>query len=686
MDPARSHALADRAESTVRSLASPFPQQQELSIMAEEMARLGDLDRAERLTLVLSEPYVRALTFGRIASAAPGDGDANRIRRFLDQAEALLGSITDPGIRARGLALIAKAAADVGAPERTAVLAMEAATAARSMIEPEDRVSVLTWAADALASAGQRDQASGLVAEAEAISWSIDEEAPRSSALRNLAMAVAQGGNVDRAAEIVESIPAPDTKTNALVDLARDTAAAGKVDRAETLARTIGDSHWRIQTLAIVAAARIRFGQLAEATLLANEVETTARRIANADTQAESSVVLSDALIQTNDRHRAALLAAQAATYAQLITLPMRRTPLLAKAAAAMVLAGDHERALTLVESAEDPERPPLISAVTQAMVRAGEVEHAETLVASITGPYAQIQAIARLAKDLADAGRSARASVLFETAEAAMRSIDQPRQLEDLRSCLAAAMAHVGELDQAETTARAIQNPFTHVEALVPIAEAATSMCGSIRTLAGSGRTRSYSWRDWRCRTLTGWMTKTGSAGPARTLSRSSRPALSRSMAHGATSSRTRPGHRSRRTFPPAGPARAPVLDATRLMELPSPDPWSYRRAAGLTTRRCYARDPPSGYAFAVRTGCRRSTSTSAERPRFSHNASRGRSIRSCRRARAPVRLGLRLNVSFDQVPAVALQMIREQIAEPNGWAERRRRRQSASSGEIGA
>lgn len=466
-------AFADRAETLARSLSHPFPQLQELSLIAEAMARVGELDRAERLGGLIPEPRERTLLLTRIARAAADIGNPGRARSFIDQAHALSADVADPRSRAQALAVIARTAADFDNAEHTYALSVTAATAARTLFTPEEQIPILTWAAEAFTLAGHLDQATALVDEAESLAMSIKEENSRLSALLTVASAAA-ARDIDRAEAIVDQTGSVEAKQRALTDLVRAAASAGNVARAEALARSVLEPYMRVQMLLLVADELTLTGDLDAATALAYEIETVARAIVNAESRAESLIALTTAMTEANDLDRAAICATQAEAHARLIDWPVTRTYVLATLARAMIRIGAHDRATMLAESIEDQqERAKLTSVVATELNRSGRSDRAEELTLSLADAHLIVETLTALAKELASAGEHLdRARGLVRKAEAIVHTIEQPHQLAKAQSYLAAALAHNGELDDAQTLAHAIQVPSAKVSALVAVAE----------------------------------------------------------------------------------------------------------------------------------------------------------------------------------------------------------------------
>jgi hypothetical protein len=219
--------------------------------------------------------------------------------------------------------------------------------------------------------------------------------------------------------------------------LASALAKAGQWDRAERVAGSITES-WR-RPWALSAIAHARVNALAEAGQW-DRAERVARSITNPSDQIDALLTLARALADI-DRDRALTLAADAEQAARRITTGPNVQVRALLTLARTLFGIDRDRALTVAADAEQAARstprnyypgagPALLTVVATALAEAGQWDHAERVARSITDPADQAEALAMVAKALADIDLD-RALTLAAGAEQAARSItDYSRQL----------------------------------------------------------------------------------------------------------------------------------------------------------------------------------------------------------------------------------------------------------------
>ncbi len=129
-----------------------------------------------------------------------------------------------------------------------------------------------------------------------------------------------------------------------------------------------------------------------------------------------------------------------------------------------------------------------------------GQHIRAEALAASITDPDRQAQALAEVARTLAEAGQHEQAAAMASQAETVARSITDPDRQARALTEVAGALAEAGQHEQAETVARSITDPGWQARALAAVAGA----------LAGAGQheqagtvARSITDPGWQARAL---------------------------------------------------------------------------------------------------------------------------------------------------------------------------------------
>jgi tetratricopeptide (TPR) repeat protein len=178
---------------------------------------------------------------------------------------------------------------------------------------------------------------------------------------------------------------------------------------------------------------------------------------------------------------------------AESIPHPWTRADALARVAAALARAGQHEQAIATVRQAEgviqsipdpDPQRGVgVLAQLASALARAGQheqaiatVRQAEGVIQSIPDPGYRADVLAQLAAALARAGQHEQAIAVAEHAEAVTRSIADPKQnglLGVTQARITEALARAGQHERAAEVARTIPDPQELAHALADVVEA---------------------------------------------------------------------------------------------------------------------------------------------------------------------------------------------------------------------
>jgi tetratricopeptide (TPR) repeat protein len=251
----------------------------------------------------------------------------------------------------------------------------------------------------------------------------------------------------------------------------------GQVAHAEALATSIADPRLQAEALAGMARALARTGQHQQAAAVAQQAETATRSITFYGAQARALVAAAGALARTGQQQ-------QAEAAALSIVEPndgnlYKQAEALAAAAGALAEAGQHRQAAAVAGRAEAVARSigiPLgqalgLVAAAGALARTGQQQQAEAVASSCSTPYGQM-ALAAVAEGLADAGQHSQAAAVARRAEAAARSITDPRHQAEALLAAARALARTGQHELAETAARSVTHPLTQVLALAAVAE----------------------------------------------------------------------------------------------------------------------------------------------------------------------------------------------------------------------
>lgn len=495
------------------SMSSPNGRVQAWISIADALAAAGELesaadflDRAERFARSQTDTRHQAETLGTVAAALATAGDLGR-------AEQIAHSITSFEHRARVLASIADANAEAGELARAANVLEDAEQIARSATDPDQHVRAWIFLSDAMAAVGDLDLAADFLYRAEQIAISIAHPMHRSNTLVSVVRAVATTGFLSRAEQMVRSIPDPGRQVEALGAIAAAAAVAGEVDLAarvlddaEQTSHSITTGLWasykREGPLAEVVETVAGVGELHRANGLLDRVEEIARSITDHPFQAQAlgsvaiAVAKAGELVRakriarsiTNTNERARVLVSMASVVAAAgeldhaertagsiaRTKPNRRAEAFGAVAAEAAMAGELDRALCLLDRAEEAARtrtpswlpPGAWGAVAAAAATAGEPDRAEEIVRSIGDPDERTRAWISVAGAMVKAG-------FLDRAERVAYSIVDPRQQAELLASVADALATAGELDHAERIARSIVDPDHQAQAWISIADA---------------------------------------------------------------------------------------------------------------------------------------------------------------------------------------------------------------------
>ncbi|MFC9159331.1 trypsin-like peptidase domain-containing protein [Streptomyces fungicidicus] len=352
-DPALARDLLTKAEAMAEVITGD--RSPALTLLAEAIARTGDLPRARALATSLPSPYERSQALTTLAAAIARGGDP-------DNAIDLVSFVPLPAFRARALSITAEAIAAHGD---------------------------VRWAVD-------------LTEEAEALLSDI--HAPISPASGT------QGGPVDgppdRAAQDKaardEATENKDTQSGgrrgqterAVIAVARAYAVCGD-PRAEDAARTIDGRFRHVQALVTIAGAALDRGDTARARALAEEAEARARTGEPAATT-RTLVALAEAVEDPAHAETLARAIPQADVRARVVTDLVRR-----------IAAQDPDMAVSLARSALSGEaRERALTAVAEALAAQGDADRAEHLALSLS-KTTQLKALTAIATELKDRATS---------------------------------------------------------------------------------------------------------------------------------------------------------------------------------------------------------------------------------------------------------------------------------------
>ncbi len=481
-------------------------------------ALLGQPVRALALARSIADPGTRVEAMIALSEQQiPADD-------IIGEAEAIARGIRLSPERLNALVSVAKAAARAGRLEHGVALANE-------VPDPRRQALTLVGVVEAAARAGDTRGAAEVAA-------AIADRRGRFSAQRAVARAAAAAGDVEFGVALARAVDDPKRQGDVLREVAEAAARGGHVDEADRVARDIPDAKQRMWTLAAIAKTLAQNGNPAVAAALASDAAAVAAEAA------ESRVVV---YATTANLWRGDLDAA--AEVARRIFFPAERADALVEVAAAMALAGDLDRARTVVADAEAAARAVdrtgqqarTLVRVVHAAALVGDTEHARRLAGDAwalartpdCGEWDQLVVSAELVADgrwpdllpsIADPGERDRVSAEAVEVATAAGHLDRAATLAggvtdpELRArtitVVARAVARAGDLDRAtelanaaETTARTLTLSRRWALALADAADAVVLAGDPDRAadLASTAETFARATVDprWRAQTL---------------------------------------------------------------------------------------------------------------------------------------------------------------------------------------
>ncbi len=402
---------------------------------------------------------MRIRTLGASAEVLALNGDIDGAAEAMDRALRIAHGTTGPRERIRSLIAVAEGMAVVCPVD-------QALRAANAIGRTEDRIGALGSVAGALARAGRPGRA---------VLASVDDGDLSPTGLRALAGALVMAGDVDRAVTVAGRDPDPSWGWDAFV---RSLIRAGRLDQARATARfLVTDRLRRGIALLLVAEALAESRRGAEALEVAEHIAEPSDR----------SRALRAAALAMDDPDRAAELLHRAQTVARAITYPNAPQGELRALALAWAERGELDRALAAVDAIEgngwrgaarvalarllvqlgrsdqaaevldgvpapaDPDSD-LPADVAATLAQAGRLDRAVALARAITDRFRREQALARVARSMAEAGHAVRAGEVLDEAAAAALAVhgaDDMRHIYGLVE-LADAMVHAGRRERA--------------------------------------------------------------------------------------------------------------------------------------------------------------------------------------------------------------------------------------------
>jgi tetratricopeptide (TPR) repeat protein len=240
----RAVQVVGEAERVARSVTDPAGRDSALFVVARALARLG---QAEWATAVARSITTRAGGRSRWFAPPPDhqfppppaqSSALSLVAEILAQvgelgrAESVARSIATPDKQADGLAAVAQALAQAGEIER-------AEAVARSITTPSEQAKALTAVAQALAETGQAERAEQIAGQADTLHNSVWTPSDDVSALIEVAKALVQAGQAERAEAVARSITTPHRQAEALTAVAQAWARAEESEQARRVAAAV---------------------------------------------------------------------------------------------------------------------------------------------------------------------------------------------------------------------------------------------------------------------------------------------------------------------------------------------------------------------------------------------------------------------------------------------------------------
>ena len=487
-DLGQARLLAEQAKTAASSVTNPADRACLCAVLAEAMVRAGDVDQA-RLLAEQARAAVRSMdevdidffekedqaraffTDEEQAQAVTAAAETFAWAGDLDSAQAIARSVTDLPERAFTFAAVAEVLAAAGDLDQARQVAGQAEAAARSSpAYKSDDVEALTAVAAVLARVGDSDHARELALEAQAAARSRAPLADKGWILAAAAEALARIGDLDQAEATARSLTEPSRQASVLAGIAEVLAGAGDLDQARRFAqaaiRSVANAKGEVSALASVAKALAAAGDLAHARQIAEQARAAAHSSSNPNQWIPVLGTVAEAL--------GAVHIGQMDAY--LITDPLERTQALATVAKVLTRAGDLDQACQFAEQAAAAarsitnlqERLFAQAAVSGALVKAGDLDQArhiarqmEITARAVTDPpetsapdfwSPRARALTTAVKALAQVGD-------FDRAEAAARTITDPRGQARALTSIVESLAETADPSSTHTTAHEVMD-----------------------------------------------------------------------------------------------------------------------------------------------------------------------------------------------------------------------------------
>ncbi|MEQ6028096.1 hypothetical protein SOM70_36700 [Streptomyces salinarius] len=381
-----------------------------LSFVSADLAKRGELTKAEALARPLDDPY-RGHALTAVAASLLARHCHADARSLVVEVETRAREAVDPLDRAWSLTDLGETLVATGEHRLALALFDEAEVLVREHAPPGG-----DWGwhhlGNALIVAGELGRAEALARSQAAPLWRVRLLTPLGRALAATSESPARALTIlGEAATAAASITDPHYRATELADVATALVATGAYDRAEALARSIEHpGSYRNAALVQVATALGAQGQEARGSALLRECEREIRNLSDMDSRIWRLTSLAEGLITCGERAKATELLAEAQRDASQITDPGRLAPALTGLGEALIACGDRAGARSAIARATEirlawPDqanrfnRGRALARIAVAHVATGAHRQAGDLLDAIDDPCSQAHVYVALAK-----------------------------------------------------------------------------------------------------------------------------------------------------------------------------------------------------------------------------------------------------------------------------------------------
>ncbi|MFE2722750.1 trypsin-like peptidase domain-containing protein [Kitasatospora sp. NPDC059327] len=459
-----SHLVALTGEYTpAADLASGIHDREYRTVVMLDIACLrGEASELrETVEVVRRLPDVRSKASGLITLAvrlAEAGEDQESVAQLLDEAAEMSHLVDDREMRVLMLAEIAAGAARTGQEERAAAFATDAVLWVR---ESTDRLkpSEISSALGDLIEAHQYEQA---VAMAAAVPTVED----RDRMTTELVPLLARAGHEQRSADLALAITDPEWRDDALADITSVFAESGRFEEAQALVRIIAAPEAKACAQRAIALALAEVGELERAA-------EQALAIIDHEERDEVLIQVAAVLAESGGFQQATDLAYAAAAASRRPSNPDRRNRELTVLTVAMAEARLSDLAVRTARTIPDfLEQLPEAGQVLRALVRDGHDTQALALVrdAAASDPHDVAEALASIAKWMAEEGRHIEAAAVARQTAKLACGLNDPKTRDDMLASIAEVLAEANQDREAIELAFSIVSADEQEHALLNV------------------------------------------------------------------------------------------------------------------------------------------------------------------------------------------------------------------------